>query len=286
MAKKPEGEIKLIPTKAILHDPVAFGFLMEFQYGSGQASQDAASALFGGLDGILVNDLEEMGIAVSDLQFWTDLQRQTNAQEPADYRLYANAGLESRLAARYLADAGLAFEVCQVRSAKVPIDIDRYIPVPVLVAPSGCFAPFCAVKNYVRRYLLSQTEEKNRAPSFEGHWDSIPTEKNRAVCHDATGRMIYSGPVASASKLAAFTRTYPEHRSIVSWAAGEWNDLLEGRKNHTLKAPATRTLLFPDEIAQLAKGGWAVLSCEDPNHRGIEVCFRQEGCLYRVYAEK
>lgn len=290
-------EIKLMPTKRFLHDPVAFEFLMEFQYGTGEEAKEAEKQIFSeSVDGVVVKNMEEFGLVLPDLDFWIDMSRKWRGKEELSLRLYANKDIDSRIAAKYLEQEGFKFEIIELNRENV--DIGYIAKLPILINlwttdesvkeyHNNCWTSLTGVKNFITGELLKKSGVKS-------HWDYkfeiksfYGTEKN-VTCFNPKREKIYVGPLEKAPhpiEKPLDDYSYKSWHDVGSWEIGNWRKLLETMDDNKIINLETRTVLFLDDIEKL-KNREKIVTQEIRHFMEVtyETYFRDEDKLYRLYA--
>lgn len=135
--KNPKERIKIMDSEQFLSDPIAFGFLMEYQYGSGDNQAEKFIFDDNSIEGIALSEFEDIQEILPNIDFWLKLSEKWREHKPT-LRLYVNNNLESRQAAKYIAYNGHRFELIKLDRETVNIQMNK-VKLPVLVRLNvGC----------------------------------------------------------------------------------------------------------------------------------------------------
>ncbi len=296
-----KGEAKVIDPKSFLYDPIAFGFLMDFQYGDAEESSKAEEVLFSSsVDGVVVKNVEEMGIVLHGLDFWIEMAGKWQEKQKSSLRLYANNGIDSRIAAKYLEQDKFKFEVINVGRARIPVhDTMTSLPVLVDLKTGYAYSSLPGVKKFIRHEILGRRGINIHEYActdklkFFVDWDysAKPAKITHIVtCFDSRGRKVYTGDIEKAPhpiKKHIDDYDYQDWHEVGSWEIGKWQKLLSSRsRNERVVNLETRTVLFPDDI-ELLKQEKVVVINEVRHFMQVtyEAYFRDKEKLYRLYAD-
>lgn len=287
----PESEdVQVFSSQEFINDPVMFGGLMDFQYGTGEESEDAEDLLEKASRGIACSNLGELTLVLNDLDFWVNLG--DVREEPLRYRLYMNGEEASLYAATLLQAVGCEFEP-RVIDKKILRVHGRQEPVPIFVdLKSGLAVSLPDIKNFCRqKFLPEQQEGQSRyIPIRTGEFfmgTRYYSEANelvfRGVVEGAplpTEQMLKENWYVQRAGLQAFSK-------VLVWDIGEWSIL---RKSVDEKGffvhESPPAVLMPDEVRAFEEGSESVVVDE----HGCMYCviydayFHINGHLYRIYA--
>jgi hypothetical protein len=158
--------LKAIDKRQFTNDPVAFGALMDFQYGESKLSQkEAKRLLFEEIKGVRCQDFEELGLVMQNFDFWQNFDEEKKT-EPKRFRLYVNDKPASKLGANLLSLSGVEFEVVKSPASALSVRGER-TPLPILVdLESGTpYETIAGVKKAARLHLFGDKERERYYPS-------------------------------------------------------------------------------------------------------------------------
>ena len=311
MKKKIGKQIRAIPSREFTSDPVAFGALMEFQYGSGEKSREAAEKiLFTEMRGFSCKSIEELPIVLPKLDYWVSVEK--GKEKTRKYRLYMNNRPASRLGAKLLADLGYAFDVVPTTEIALSVGLmTEKCPLPILVdtREGGMCGSLSMIKRFLRTRAIPDRSRKHHTAYFPYHidfnndgWykDELGKFKCATVwCFDNTGQVAFKGaiekapyPVASMAEAHWYVKNTGKpdaFSNLAVWNLGAWEEIKKhiGSHGHLIqKNPPA--VLFADEIKAL-DDGVDHLIIDDSAERGFasvvnyDAYFLINGVLYRIY---
>ena len=277
--KEVEGQVKITDSKVFLKDPVAFGFLQDFQYGTGDEQEEGERQLFEELPGILIKDWE---LYSKDLKTLIRLAKE-HPDDESRYLLYYNQGSMSHYVGNLLEQIGLSFAMRNVKSGSVNVHGERS-PLPVLVdRKDGIPWDPTSVRGFARWYVLDKVRAE--VPKFETFFGS----SKEVTVFDQKGKTMYVGhisksPLPVEKELRKNKNNYWCH--VAAWDLGNFDDLLSQRGPYgEIVLPNSYLALFFDEIEQLKKEKEVVLNKHSCMYCGnFETAFISEDSAYRLQA--
>jgi hypothetical protein len=304
MSKKKKDNLKMFPKETFTHNPVAFGALMEFQYGKGEDQQEAERLLLEENKGIACK-IEELPIVLPNLNFWLSLGKKE--RKPKQFRLYMNGRLASLLGATILMNVGIEFDVVPVTTNSLYCYGTRH-PLPILVdLKKGTAA--CSlqeVKNQARCVALQKWGKLEYPchPYYPHHIDfrndGWYRDKNNKLqhaevwCFNEKNECTFLGkiqsapyPVSKMLKAHWYVQQMGEGAfdDLVVWDLGVWLDLKQKvNENGHLIQPNPPVVLFADELRSLDGKKRVIV-----NDHGCAYCVQYDayflinGRLYRIY---
>lgn len=307
MSEQESPSFRILSTDVFRYDPVAFGALMDYQYGEGVSQEEAARLLQEETRGISVDSLEMVNLMLPDIAFWLKLGEKKE-KEPLAFRLYMNDRPASRWGAQILNDVGCRFEVVYTEAPFLSVNEGRS-PLPILVdLGEGIPHPSLReVRNFARAFTMwKENPVTHRSVSFykpqinfwneggyqdaSGHW-----LQPEVWCFGPDGKKIFAGkigdsllPVEDMLGGHWYTKRGGKFHNIVAWDLGEWKDLLEkvNGKGHLISEQPPM-VLFSDELEDLKEGAEQIIV----DDHGCPYCvtydgyFLKDGRLLRIWAK-
>lgn len=245
--EKKDGEKKVIDKDVITSDPVAFGFVMDFQYGDGKEAEEAEKQLFEEMS-------DEWKTQPTDFLNLQQLKK-IHPDKGTKYLLYFNDGPFSIYTANLLHQIGMEFGMRKLKMGTVNLHMKR-VPLPVLVdrVNAGAWEPK-EIRGIARWKVLQKAgvERPRIDTGFYSH------ENYAVTTFDEKGEVSYRGPLANcpipiAEELER--HRYKDWNEVGGWDLGDLDDLLEKRGPHReIVVPKSYFALFFDEVEQLKKDG-------------------------------
>lgn len=294
----PEGEdIQVFSSEEFTHDPVMFGALMDFQYGSGDESEDAGNLLEKASRGIACKNLSELALALNDFEFWVNLGQEPRA-EPRRYRLYMNGEEPSLYAAALLQMAGCSFEVMPLEQGAVRISSEQNMPLPVVVdLRHGIPHSLEGIKGLCRNFLISkEINDESEEDFYQPGREEFRCGYLKIKCVDEERELVFHGaiesapyPVAEMLKGSRYVQrtSLTAFNDVLVWRIGEWDSLrADVGASGCFVNQSPPAVLLPDEVRAFDEGGGPVVAYEYGFMYGVtyDAYFLIEGYLYRIYA--
>ena len=292
---------KVFSKDQLLHDPVMFGSLMEFQYGpQDEVAGEAQRLLFEEESGIVVQNFRELSIVINNLDFWEHFGEEEEPQ-PQRYRLYANERPASLLGANLLAMARVNFELRKTDAPVLNVGRERS-PLPILVdlewgAP---YSTLSAVRRFARGRILENLGGKE---TLARYFPSSAYSENEAcvfypkvLCFGPDGKAMFRGNIEDSPlpiKEALIWSSYGERTQgkgfhhVYGWNLGELSKIISQTNGKGfISLPDAPALLFFDEIETFKQGVDRLILGDSVNLMGAsyEAYFVRDKQLYRVYA--
>ena len=303
--KKDPEPVRGIPKETFTHDPVAFGALMEFQYGLGEDQKEAERLLFEETKGISCK-VEELPVVLPNLDFWLSFEEED--KEPKQYRLYMNCRPVSLFGATILRDVGCQFKVVQTNTNTLCCYNKKHsLPILVDLKEGSAHCSLQDVKDFARSFVLHKwgKPEYPCHPYYPYHIDFMNEgwyrdEKGEIQlaevwCFDGKNQPAFLGkiqdapyPVSEMLKVHWYVRRVGEKAfpDLVIWDLGLWSDLRQkvNEKGHLIQ-PDPPVVLFLDEVKTFDDGQKQLIV----DDYGCMYCVRYDGYflinkhLYRIY---
>lgn len=295
----PDEKIKIIQHENFSHDPVAellfMDSLIAFQYGEGDEAREAQDFLFGdSVNGLAVKDFDELQLVLPDLDFWIELGRKWQATEQVSLRLYANKGLESRIAANLLQEEGLHFTTIDVQRKAVG---EIALPAFVDASNGACYRSFVGIKSFLRSKILEEhgVTDSNyhlqKDLKFYQSWDfdAKPAKQFHAItCFNENNEVTYAGDINHAphpAKKVLDKHPFKDWHEVASFEVGRWQEILRNRDKARILDAKRKVVLFPEEVKSLESGGEVVIHDSGSMYEvHYEAYFKDSEKLYRLYA--
>lgn len=304
---KEEGT-KVFSKETFTHDPVAFGALMEFQYGEGEDQKESEQFLFEETKGIACKT-EELSAILPNLDFWLLLGEED--RKPKRFRIYMNEKPASLLGAMILRDMGFRFEVIRVNTDSLRC-YDKKHPLPIFVDLKEGIAAcsLCEVKNQARYQALHKFRkpEYSRHPYYPYHIDFMNDgwyrDENNKVqhaevwCFNEKNELAFLGkirnapyPVSKMLKAHWYVQRFGEKafHDLAIWDLGLWTNLRQkvNERGHLIQ-PNPPVALFIDEIKAFDNGQEQLVADEHSCMYCVEYdgYFLIDGHLYRIYGRE
>lgn len=288
---------KAFDKRQFTHDPVAFGALMDFQYGESDVSQEEATRiLFEEVKGIRCENFEELGLVMQDLDFWQNLGEQKEA-EPLQFRLYVNNRPASKLGANLLSLTEVEFELVRTSASTLQVHDER-TPLPILVnLESGIsYKTLAGVKKFARLQLFDEETQKQYYPSSAASFYDTDVFFPTVMCFNSEGQPIFRGDIEESPiplQEALSWNWYSQRTNgrgfdhVYGWNLGNWPTISrQSIEKGALILPNAPAALFFDEVEAL-RSGKGELIVDDHGCMycvNYEAYFVKNDQLFRIYA--
>lgn len=289
--------LKAFGKQQFAHDPVAFGALMDFQYGESETSRaEAERLLFEEVKGVRCENFGELGLVMHDLDFWQNLEKQKES-EPLGFRLYVNDRPASKLGVNLLSLAGVKFELVRTEASTLNVHGDR-TPLPILVnLESGIpYETLAGVRKFVRLQLFNEDARKRYYPSSAASSHNTYVFFPTVLCFNDEGKHIFRGDIEEAPmplQEALSWNWYAQRTNgrgfhhVYSWNLGDWSSIAQKPlEKGAIILPNAPAALFFDE-AEAFRREEEKLILDDHGCMycvNYEAYFVKSGRLFRIYA--
>jgi hypothetical protein len=279
-----EKDIRVVNPKRITSDPVAFAFLMDFQYGAGDTQADGEKFVW---------NLHERGISLDDLarsqpgfKKFDLFSRRRQGEEERPLLLYVNGSKMSMLIANLLSQLGAEFDTKYVEAISVQLG-DKRVPFPILSDREKGIAHALPheIHNYARR-LAFKKEGIEDSLRGNGVVEEGVGKKGDAITYniDPNGKDRKLLPSAIRDELDAYD--FNDFYKVVGFDFGDFDKLLKKRGAFgELAKPESLLCLFFDEVETLKMKDRLVVR-EERSMYGVEydVFIVSGRRLYRLWA--